>query len=191
MAFHHAVGQHLSQTVEFSRPDGVFKARQGWLRSQLTACDGIAVEQHLVNRVGRQAGRVVGVRIAAGNREHALRQQLAQGVIDLAGLPPVSQTSGQRLDQSVAAVSRLQQDGSAIGTAIQLIELQHNWLSENLWEQQTLCRAIVRHAKAFLAITNTVSATNYKTRLQSLCDSAISKKVAVPSNENIQDQLAV
>ena len=150
MAFDHAVGQRLSQTVEFSRPDGVFKARQGWLRSQLTACDRIAIEQHFVNGVGRQAGRVVGIRIATGNREHALRQQLAQRVIDLAGLPPVSQASGQPPDQSVAAVSSLQQNGSAIGTAIQLIELQHNWPSENLWEQHTLCCAIVGHAEAFL-----------------------------------------
>src|ERR1019366_9585847 len=60
MVFHHAVGQRLSQTVEFSRPDGVFKARQGWLRSQIAARDRIAVEQHLVNGVGRQAGRGVG-----------------------------------------------------------------------------------------------------------------------------------
>jgi hypothetical protein len=59
------------------------------------------------------------------------------------------------LDQAVAAVSSLQQDGSAIGTAIPLIELQHNWLSDNLREQQTLCCAIVGHAEAFLFALNT------------------------------------
>ena len=75
-------------------------------------------------------------------------------MIDLAGLPLISQASDQSLNQAVAAVSRLQQDGSAIGTAIQLIELQHNWLSENLWEQQTLCCAIVGHAEAFLLTSN-------------------------------------
>src|ERR1022692_4887605 len=58
MALDHAVGQGFAQTVQFSRPDGVFKARQGWLRSQIAARDRIAVEQHLVNGVGRQAGRV-------------------------------------------------------------------------------------------------------------------------------------
>ena len=73
MALDHAVGQGFAQTVQFSRPEGVFKARQGWLRSQIAACNRIAVEQRLVNGVGRQAGRVVGIRIAAGNREHALR----------------------------------------------------------------------------------------------------------------------
>ena len=155
MALDHTVGQRFAQTIEFSRPDGVFKARQGWLRSQIASRDRIAVEQHLVNGVGRQAGRVVGIRIAAGNREHALCQQLAQGVIDLAGLPLVAQTSGQSIDQSVAAVSSLQQDGAAIGTAILLIELQHGRLVENLGEQQTLCRAIFEHAEAFLLASNT------------------------------------
>jgi len=103
--------------------------------------------------------RVVGIGIAAGNREHALRQQLAQGVIDLADLPLVSQASGQSFDQSIAAVRSLQQDGSAIGTAILLIKLQHGGLGKNLWEQQTLCRAIVKHAGAFLLASNTVSTT--------------------------------
>src|SRR5664279_5375767 len=76
-------------------------------------------------------------------------------MIDLASLPLILQASDQSLNQAVAAVSSLQQDGSAIGTAIPLIELQHNWLSENLWEQQTLCCAIVGHAEAFLLASNT------------------------------------
>jgi hypothetical protein len=77
-------------------------------------------------------------------------------VVNLAGLPLVVQTSGQSLNQSVAAVSSLQQDGSAIGTAILLIELQHGGLSKNLGEQQTLCRAIFKHAEAFLLASNAV-----------------------------------
>jgi hypothetical protein len=80
-------------------------------------------------------------------------------VIDLARLPLVSQTSRQTADQSIAAVSRLQQQSSAVGTALPLIELQHGRLGENIGEQPTLCRAIVEHAKASLAIANTVSTT--------------------------------
>jgi nitronate monooxygenase len=67
-------------------------------------------------------------------------------VIDFAGLPLVPQTSGQSFDQPVAAVGSLQQDRAAIGTAICLIELQHNGLRKNLGEQQTLCCAIFEHA---------------------------------------------
>jgi hypothetical protein len=53
-------------------------------------------------------------------------------MIDLAGLPLVSQTSGQPPDQSVAAVSSLQQNGPAIGTAQPLVELQYGRLVENV-----------------------------------------------------------
>jgi hypothetical protein len=80
----------------------------------------------------------------------SLQVIVAQSVEAISGLPPVSQTSGQGSDQPLAAVSRLQQDGSSVGTAILQIELQHNWFSENHWEQQTLCRAIVGHAETFL-----------------------------------------
>jgi hypothetical protein len=71
-------------------------------------------------------------------------------MIDLASLPLVSQTSRQTTDQSVAAVGGLQQDRAAIGTALLLIELQYRGLGENLGEQQTLCRAIVKHGKPLL-----------------------------------------
>ena len=52
----------------------------------------------------------------------------------------------------IAPVRCLQQQGSAIGTGLTLIELQHGRLVKNTGEQQTLCRAIVRHAKASLAL---------------------------------------
>jgi hypothetical protein len=112
-----------------------------------------------VNRIGTQTGRVVGVGIAAGDREHALRKKLLQRMIDLACLPLVSQASSQTVDQSVAAVGSLQQDGSAIGTRLPLIELQYGGLGKNLREQQTLCRGKVDHAEASPVPANTVSIT--------------------------------
>jgi hypothetical protein len=69
-------------------------------------------------------------------------------MIDLARLPLVSQASSQTADQSVAPVSRLQQQGSAIGAALPLIELQYSGLGKNLREQQTFCRGKVDHAEA-------------------------------------------
>ncbi len=156
MAMDHAGGQRLTYAIELLGADGVLKARQRGLRSQIAARDRIAVEQHLVNGIGRQTGRVVGVRITAGNREHALRQQLAHAMIDLARLPCVAQTSSQSFNQSVAAIGRLQQHGSAIGTALPLIELDYGGLGKNLGEQQTRCRAIVNHAEASLVASTAV-----------------------------------
>src|SRR5271166_2809072 len=159
MALDHAGRQRLTQTIEFLPSDGVLKTRQRRLRSQIATRSRIAVQQQLVNRIGGQAGRIVGVRIAARDREHTLRQKFFQRMIDLARLPLVPQTPGQTADQSIATVGGLQQQGSAIGTALPLIELQHGRLGKNTGEQQTLCCAIVRHAKASLALANTVSIT--------------------------------
>ena len=159
MALDHAGRQGLAQTIEFLRSDGVLKTRQRRLRSQIVARSRIAIQQQLVNRIGGQAGRIVGVRIAARDREHTLRQKFFQRMIDLARLPLVSQTSGQTADQSIATVGGLQQQGSAIGTALTLIKLERQRLGKNIGKQQTLCRAIVRHAKASLALANTVSTT--------------------------------
>ncbi|MGC2461741.1 MAG: hypothetical protein WA446_12345 [Steroidobacteraceae bacterium] len=80
-------------------------------------------------------------------------------MIDLAGLPLILKTGGQTSDQSILPIGHLQQDGSAIGTALPLVKLSHDRLGKNLWEQQTLCRAIVNHAEASLVASNTVSTT--------------------------------
>jgi hypothetical protein len=53
-------------------------------------------------------------------------------MIDLARLPLVSQTVSHAGDQSITPVSRLQQQSSAVGTALPLIELQHGRLGENI-----------------------------------------------------------
>src|ERR1019366_6738480 len=64
----------------------------------------------------------------SGNRKHRLC---------------VAQAVSHAGDQSITPVGGLQQQGSAIGTALPMIELQHGRLGENIGEQQTLCRAIV------------------------------------------------
>jgi hypothetical protein len=50
-------------------------------------------------------------------------EKLLQRMTDLARLPLVSQASSHAADQSIAALASLQHDGSAIGTALPLIEL--------------------------------------------------------------------
>src|SRR5664280_1441559 len=152
----HALGQGLAHAVEILRSDCVLKARQRRLGGQIKSRNRVAIQQHLMHRIGPQPRRIVGIRVAACDREHALRQQLAQRMIDLARLPLVSQASSQTADQSVAALGRLQQDGSAIGAALTLIELQYGWLGEKFGKQYTLCRGKVDHAEAS-PVTQTLS----------------------------------
>jgi hypothetical protein len=80
-------------------------------------------------------------------------------MIDLAGLPLILKTGGQTSDQSVPPIGSLQQDGAAIGTTLPLVKPSHDGLGKNLWEQETLCRAIVDHAEASFVASNTVVTT--------------------------------
>jgi len=77
-------------------------------------------------------------------------------MIDLASLPLVSKARGQSSYQSIVSIGRLQQQGSAVGTPLSLIELGHDRLAKNSWEQQTLCCAIVRHSEASFVAANIV-----------------------------------
>src|SRR5215472_6968602 len=101
-----------------------------------------------MNGIFGQASGVVGVRVATGNREHALRHQLSQGMIDLAGLSSLWQTGGELVQQSQAVIGSLQQRSATIGTPFSLIKLGHDRLGENIREQRTLCCAIVRQEEA-------------------------------------------
>jgi hypothetical protein len=83
-----------------------------------------------MHRIGPQPRRIVGVGIAAVDREHPLRQKLLQRMIDLACLPLVFEAPSQAADQSIAPLGGLQQDRSTIGGALPLIELQHRWLGK-------------------------------------------------------------
>jgi hypothetical protein len=53
-------------------------------------------------------------------------------------------------------IASLQQQGSAVGTPLSLIELGHYRLAKNFWEQQTLCCAIVRRSEASFVAANIV-----------------------------------
>src|SRR5215467_10106293 len=101
-----------------------------------------------MNRILGQTGRVVAVRVAAGEGEHPLRHQLPHGMIDLAGLSSLLQTGGELVQQSQAVIGSLQQQSAAIGTPFSLIKLGHDSLGENIKEQRTLCCAIVRQEEA-------------------------------------------
>ena len=74
MAPEHAPSQRLAHPIQFLDPYPIFETRQGRLGSQVVTVDRIPIQRELMNGITSQASRVVGVRIAACNREHALRQ---------------------------------------------------------------------------------------------------------------------
>jgi hypothetical protein len=67
-------------------------------------------------------------------------------MIRLASLPLLSKAGGQSNHQPIVPIGGLQQQGSAVGTPLSLIELGYYRLAKNSWEENTLCR--VRSKKA-------------------------------------------
>ena len=90
MTFDYALGQRRAHVVKLARTNRIFKARQRRLRSHIETRDRIAVEQHLVHRIGGQASRVIRVRIAAADGKYALRKKIRQRMIDLARLTRIA-----------------------------------------------------------------------------------------------------
>ena len=67
---------------------------------------------------------------------------------DLPGLPPVTKAAGQPLGQAEPLVGGLQEDRTAVGAAVPLVELRDDRLAEKTGEQNRLSCGSVLHAKA-------------------------------------------
>ena len=90
--------------------------------------------------------------MAARDAEDALADQVREGVPDLLRRPMVHQTPGERLDQTVDALGRLEQDGPAVGACVLLVELGDQWLVEQILEQNSLWYCVGRHAGASVVV---------------------------------------
>lgn len=82
----------------------------------------------LMHRTGSHPRGIVGILVPAGDRHQLLPQQLDQLGPHLARLPRVFKTIGQRLGHPQLAVRRFQQNRSAVGTCLTLIETGYDWL---------------------------------------------------------------
>jgi hypothetical protein len=100
MAFHDTVRQRFRHAQQFLAIRSIFKARQSRLRSQILAVHGIPTDQQLVDRIGCQPCRIVGVFISQCDGHDSLSNQLMQLMLHLTGLPVISQTSRQCRSQA-------------------------------------------------------------------------------------------
>jgi hypothetical protein len=95
------------------------------LRGERITGDRVTAEQQFVNRVVGEPIGVVRIGMAAREAEDPLRQQIGQRMLHLARLPLVGEASGQPVDQSIPPFGRLQQDRTAVGTRVRLVEGRH------------------------------------------------------------------
>ena len=143
MAFDHTIGQRFAHPVKLFAVGSILETADRRLRGQVLAFNGIAPDQHLVHGVFGQPRRIIGIRITAGDAEDTLRQQFFHLMIHFARLPLILQADRQRLSQLNPAISRFQQDCSAVGTPLPLVKLRDHRLRKNIGKQQTLCCAIL------------------------------------------------
>ena len=97
---------------------------------------------------------IVGIFISQRDGHDSLRNQLLQLMLHLTRLPVVSQTTRQRRSQPQAPLGSLQQNRSAIGTALPLVKLRDHWSIKNIWKKKTVCCGMFGQAKASLLVSN-------------------------------------
>src|ERR1022692_41363 len=115
--------------------------------------------------IGSSASRAASLpSVTTGNRIQPLAHQIGDRVIDLARLPPIHDAVGQTLRQTQPIIASLQQNRSAIGTAVALVKLRHQRAAKQVGKQNTLCCAIVSHAKASRVVESLVAKPFYHDR---------------------------
>ena len=68
---------------------------------------------------------IVAIGMAAGDTEDPLANQVFERVPNLLRRPFIHQTAGERLDQAIHPLGRLEQHGPAIGTRLLAVEGDH------------------------------------------------------------------
>ena len=148
MPVEHAGRQRAPHREELVTPHVVFKARDRGLRGEGLAEDRISPEQQFMNGIVGEAVGIVAIGMAARDAEDPLAQQIRQRMPNLAGLPVVDQTLGEPLDHAILTLRGFEQDRTAIGAPVLLIEGGDEGLVEEIWEEDSLWYRVGRHASA-------------------------------------------
>jgi hypothetical protein len=142
----HRVGERVGHAEQIRSPHPVLEARERGLRGQGLARARVPARQQLVHGIVRDPRRVVRVRVAAGDPEGPLAQQLLDLVSDLARLTPVAQAGGQSLRQAELLVDGFEQQRTAVRAAVLLVELRdHGLARDELRKRNRLCGSVGIH----------------------------------------------
>ena len=146
MTFDDARRQLAPHPVEHGAARAVLESRDRGLRRQGRAGHRVPPEQQLVDGVVGQVVGIVAIGMTARDAEDPLADQVRERVPNLPRCAFVGQTPGERLDQAIHALGRLEQDGAAVGTRVFLVERGDEGLVEQIREQNSLWYRVRRHA---------------------------------------------
>ena len=93
--------------------------------------------------------------MAAGDTEDPLANQVFERVPNLLRRAFIHQTAGERLDQAIHPLGRLEQHGPAIRTRLLAVEGGHERLVEQIREPNSL------HTEAFVSLPGPGSVVNF------------------------------
>ncbi len=151
MLLDHGVGQPVCHVAQFAWTDVVLEPREGRLRGQRGAGEGIAVEEQLVDRIVHHAARVVAIGVATGDAKDALAEQLEALVLNLAWLPEIDEAARQALGQLELSVESLEQDRSAVRAGIGHVERGDDGLAFRLESERDLRYTRCSHRASLVA----------------------------------------
>jgi hypothetical protein len=129
------------------------------LRGQVITALRQAPAGQLECRVFAQIVQIIGIRIAAGDREDPRAQNVAQHVGDLVRITVVGDDRRKRIDQSDLLVGASQQQHTAVGTDPASVKSGRNLLLADTWQREWQERIVVvgGHGRFCPGIENGVS----------------------------------
>ncbi|MCH7748613.1 MAG: hypothetical protein IH939_11015 [Acidobacteria bacterium] len=91
------------------------------------------------------------------NAEDPLAEQDSQRLPDCPGLPGIDETPAEAIDHAVTRLSRLEQNGAALGARVLLIERRDEEFVEEGRKQDSLWYRLVLHAIASVVVKGSSS----------------------------------
>ena len=138
------VQQGARQAVEIGAADLILQTRQRRLTGQIRARSRRPLTGGFQRRITAQLVAVVGVLVAAGNLKDALAQKVLVRVVDVAGMPPVTQGGHHALDDTHDGFGRSQQQHTAVLGKAAAVEIGFDFFARNPCEGQGVMRVFHR-----------------------------------------------
>ena len=118
---------------------GVLEARDRRLRGQAAALDRIAPQQQFVDRIVGEPVSVIAVGMATRDREHPLRDQIADAVRHARRRARIGHRHREGRQQTEASIGRFEQDRAAVRTRVGLIKGRDQGTIDQVGKQNSLC----------------------------------------------------
>ena len=134
VAIHPCVDQSVGQADHVAQARSILQARQRRLGTQITARVRQPSAGELERRIGPQMIEVVGVLVAAADREHASTEHIDKAVHDTRRIAPIREHPGQFVGQTETPLGHRQKHHAPVRGQATAIEGSCDFLGVNGWK---------------------------------------------------------